>query len=376
MRSVRPQFLQPVELTVLCQENVGDNVTIVKDDPEVILQTLSAERFSSKFPHLVYHIVGYGIDVGRRISVADHEVVCDRSAKRPEVYVNDVLGFLVEHSVGHNPQIVCNHIENVLYFCVTIQIYKYTTKSERMKEEVDIQWLDEVDSTNNEALRHLAEIDNLSVIAAVHQTAGRGQRGNSWLTLAGENMTFSMIVKFGDDGLSPLDASRQFVLTRCVTLGVSDYLESEGINCSVKWPNDIYARNKKICGMLIENTLQESCLTASVIGIGLNVNQKVFPPQLVNPVSMTMLTGREYDIRVELPKLCRFIQHRLGSYDNADEYVSRLYRFSTFNEYVVCSTGHSMRAKIVGVSDCGMLCIETEKGERMEFAFKEISYVI
>lgn len=131
-------------------------------------------------------------------------------------------------------------------------MYKYTTNSEPMKEEVDILWLDEVDSTNNEALRHISELDNLSVIAAVHQTSGRGQRGNSWLTHAGKNMTFSMVVKFGDGALPPLEASRQFVLTRCVTLGVSDYLESEGIDCSVKWPNDIYVRNKKICGMLIE----------------------------------------------------------------------------------------------------------------------------
>ncbi len=245
-----------------------------------------------------------------------------------------------------------------------------------MKEEVDIQWLDEVDSTNNEALRHLAEIDNLSVVAAVHQTAGRGQRGNSWLTYAGENMTFSMVVKFCDGAFPPVEASRQFVLTRCVTLGVSDYLESEGIDCAVKWPNDIYVRNKKICGMLIENTLRGQFLAASVIGIGLNVNQKVFPPQLVNPVSMTMLTGKEYDIRAELPKLCRFIRHRLGRYDNIDEYVNRLYRFNTFNEYVVCSTGESMCARIVGVSDRGMLCMETRKGERVEFAFKEISYVV
>ena len=245
-----------------------------------------------------------------------------------------------------------------------------------MKEEVDIQWLEEVDSTNNEAIRHLAEIDNMTVIAAVHQTAGRGQRGNSWLTHAGENLTFSMVVKFGDDGFPPLEASRQFILTRCVTLGVSDYLESEGIECSVKWPNDIYVRNKKICGMLIENTLKGPLLAASVIGIGLNVNQKDFPPQLMNPVSMSKLTGKEYDIKEELPKLCRFLQSRLSNYDNADEYASRLYRFGLFNEYVVCSSGESICAKIVSVSNSGLICLETNKGERFEFAFKEISYVI
>jgi len=159
-------------------------------------------------------------------------------------------------------------------------------------------------------------------------------------------------------------------------LTIADYLDSIGIRSEIKWPNDIYVRNKKICGMLIENTLTDTFLTASVIGVGLNVNQNEFPPQLVNPVSMTMLTGKEYDIRAELPKLCRFIHHRLCSYDNAYEYAARLYRFGSFNEYVVCSTGVPVRARIVGVSDRGMLCLETEKGERSEFAFKEISYVI
>lgn len=183
-------------------------------------------------------------------------------------------------------------------------------------------------------------------------------------------------MKFGDGAYPPLKASRQFPISRSVTLGVLDYLEYEGIVATVKWPNDIYVRNRKICGILIENTLCGDSLTASVIGIGLNVNQKEFPPQLLNPVSMTMLTGREYDLKDQLPKLCRFLKRRLGHYDNADEYVSRLYRVGTFNEYVVCSTGASIRARIVGVTDRGLLCLETEKGERLEFAFKEISYVI
>ncbi len=379
MRSVSPQFLEPVELAVLSQEDVGYNVAVVKDDPEVILQPLGAERFPTKFPHFVYHIVSYGVDVGCGISVADHEMVCDRRAKWPEVYVDDVLSFLVEHSVCHNPQIVCYHIENVLYFCVTIQIYKYTTKSERMKEEVDIQWLDEVDSTNNEALRRIGVISNLTVLAAVNQTAGRGQRGNSWLTHAGENLTFSMVVKFGGDQFPMLKANMQFRITVSVTLGVMDYLEGKGIDCRVKWPNDIYVRSRKICGMLIENSLNDNLISYSIVGIGLNVNQKEFPPQLVNPVSLSLLTGKEYDIRLELTVLCECVRRRLidlGSPDSFNEYVGKLFRRDVFYEYVICSTGVTVKAKIIGVTDYGLLVLETEKGERMEFAFKEISYVI
>ena len=245
-----------------------------------------------------------------------------------------------------------------------------------MKEEVKIQWQEEVDSTNSEALRHISELDNLTVLAAVHQTAGRGQRGNSWLTGKGENLTFSLVVKFDGGAFPPLKASRQFELTRRVTLGVADYLDSKGIGCAIKWPNDIYVRNKKICGMLIENILNGTFVAASVIGIGLNVNQMAFPPQLVNPVSMAMVSGDEYDLKAELPLLSRFIVDRLAREESGDEYVSRLYRIDSFCEYVICSTGRPIRAKIVGVSESGRLRLVTEKGEPLEFAFKEISFVI
>lgn len=255
-------------------------------------------------------------------------------------------------------------------------MYKYTINSESMKEEVNIQWMEEVDSTNSEARRRIAGLGNMSVIAAVRQTSGRGQRGNSWLSSVGKNLTFTMVVKFGDGGLPPLMANRQFALSRCASLGVADFLVAEGVECLVKWPNDIYVGNRKICGILIENILQDNHLAASMIGIGLNVNQKDFPPQLVNPVSMSLLTGKEYDLKERLPALCGCLRNRLRSYDNENEYVSRLYRHGVFNEYVICSTGVSVTARIVGVTQSGQLRIVTLDGECKEFAFKEINYLI
>ena len=208
-----------------------------------------------------------------------------------------------------------------------------------------------------------------TLVVARRQTAGRGRRGRSWLSPPGINFTGSILLKRLEDGF------HAGCLLGVAALSLLRELAPE-LPAYLKWPNDIYVRNRKICGILIENTLCGDSLTASVIGIGLNVNQKEFPPQLLNPVSMAMLTGREYDLKDLLPKLCRFLKRRLGHYDNAEEYVSRLYRVGTFNEYVVCSTGASIRARIVGVTDRGLLCLETEKGERLEFAFKEISYVI
>ncbi len=249
-----------------------------------------------------------------------------------------------------------------------------------MKEVADIQWLDEVDSTNNEAIRRIEGLDNLTVLAARNQTAGRGQRGNSWLVNPGENLTFSLVLKFGGDGFPPLKAARQFGLTRRVTLGLADYLEGEGIACTVKWPNDIYVRNRKICGILIENVLRGDEVATSVVGIGLNVNQKTFPPQLVNPTSMAALTGREYDLEAELRSLCGCLVKRLAlsglAEGESDEYSGRLYRRGVFNEYVISSTGETIVGRIVDVTEQGLLVIETQKGERLQFAFKEINYVI
>lgn len=254
---------------------------------------------------------------------------------------------------------------------------------------LEIRWLDEVDSTNSEVLRHIQDYDNLSVVAAVNQSAGRGQRGNSWHARTGENLTFSMLLKYGPGSLEPLRASRQFLLTQAASLGVSDYIGSKGIDSRIKWPNDIYVRSRKICGMLIENILDGEYLSSSVIGIGLNVNQSDFPPQLVNPTSMKKVTGIGYDLKDELRDLCGYIVRRLplplqpsdegrgaAWTDLVSDYTGRLYRFGEWHDFANCLSDEIFEGKIVGVTDLGRLLIKTRKGEIKEFAFKEISYII
>lgn len=247
-----------------------------------------------------------------------------------------------------------------------------------MNETLSPQWLEEVDSTNNEMIRRRAELDNLSVVAAVCQTAGRGQRNNSWLTHAGENLTFSMFARFSDPRMPRVKATEQFRISVAATLAVSDYLASKGVANAVKWPNDIYVRGRKICGMLIENTLEGPDVSTSIIGIGINVNQKDFPPQLVNPTSMTIVTGESYDLKAELVTLCGMLRDRLLSMgqEQHGDYISRLFRLGVFNEYVDCEDGTRFMARITGVSPSGMLQVETKEGKLKEFAFKEISFVI
>jgi len=203
-----------------------------------------------------------------------------------------------------------------------------------MKQSYDyskIEWLEVTDSTNLEIRRRLDVLDNLSVIAARLQTSGRGQGTHIWLSPGGENLTFSVLLRFGGTGLAALPVADALFITRIATLAVHDFLEEEGVESRIKWPNDIWAGSCKICGMLIENILNGSEVACSVVGIGLNINQKSFDPSLPNPVSLSQLTGRDYDIEDALRRLYKAICRRvamLGTPDGRNELESG------FNKYV------------------------------------------
>ena len=163
---------------------------------------------------------------------------------------------------------------------------------------MQIKWFEELDSTNDELLRHISAYDNLSVVAALRQTAGRGQRGNRWLSAGGENLTFSILLR-----PEALPSAEFMALTYLATLAVKGWLCRQGVPAEIKWPNDIYVGKRKICGMLVENRLSGDCIAASVIGIGLNLNQTSFPGELVNAVSLKQLTGRDYPLKETLEAL-------------------------------------------------------------------------
>ena len=167
-----------------------------------------------------------------------------------------------------------------------------------MEDSAGIIWLKLTDSTNDEARRRLETLDNLSVVAALAQTAGRGQGDHTWTSAPGQNLTFTFVLKFPP--CAPLSASEILLLTQTVTLGIRSYLQSKGIAARIKWPNDIYVGDRKICGILIENILAGKQVAASMVGIGLNLNQDDFPADLPNPVSLRQLTGRSYDLQEEM----------------------------------------------------------------------------
>lgn len=159
---------------------------------------------------------------------------------------------------------------------------------EHSEQVLEYRHLDEVVSTND-SLREYSPVADVSVLSASFQTKGRGQIGNAWFSNYGENLLFSVLVT-----PTNLKVSDAFVLSQAMALAIKETLDTFLSDVCVKWPNDIYCGNSKICGTLIENTLMGKMVGRSVIGSGLNVNQQQFPDGLsAPPTSIRLLTGKE-----------------------------------------------------------------------------------
>lgn len=191
-----------------------------------------------------------------------------------------------------------------------------------------ILWLETADSTNSELRRRIAGLDNLSIVAAREQTAGRGQGTHTWFSSPGRNLTFSILYRFGD--AYALAASDAILITQVTTLAIRDYLLGHGVWARIKWPNDIWVEDRKICGILIENTLESGMVRESIVGIGLNLNETGWPPELPNPVSLRELTGREYAPETELTALEIEIRRRFGLLASPDGRCSLQEEFGRF----------------------------------------------
>ena len=246
-----------------------------------------------------------------------------------------------------------------------------------MESKIRIKWFEVLDSTNNELLRHIRDYDNLSVVAAVSQTAGRGQRGNRWLSKPGDNLTFSILLR--PEGLPVREV---MALTCLATLAVRDTLREEGVPAVIKWPNDIYVGRRKICGMLVENGLDGTDIDWSVIGIGINLNQTVFPVDVLNPTSLKRLTGHSYELEPFLDKVCLKIEALLPELETPEgrkgllsAYERDLYQKDSPAPYRDLATGEEFTGVILGITPEGLLRVEAEGRERT-FGFKEIGYIL
>lgn len=175
---------------------------------------------------------------------------------------------------------------------------------------MQILWYDTVDSTSAVIEREYAHLADGTVIAAELQTAGRGQGDHKWHSMRGENLTFSILVKYENRSIS---LKEQQIITPATSLAVVDFLADLGIEAGIKKPNDIYVDGKKICGMLIENAIRSNRMDRTTIGIGINVNQTEFPADLPNPVSIALLTGTRHDVKKCLSDFLRHFSFRFDA---------------------------------------------------------------
>lgn len=237
----------------------------------------------------------------------------------------------------------------------------------------NMHFVEETASTNEvlQEMLHTKRLPEGFVVYSHYQTAGKGQTGNHWESEKGKNILFSMV-------LYPLELpiDEQFLISQLVGVAIKKSIDQFVENVSIKWPNDLYIGEKKIGGILIENSWKGMKIRQSVIGVGLNINQNTFVSDAPNPVSLSQLTGKTYDLDVLLSNI---IGNILELYRQSDKirirnlYHQSLYRKNGFFRFK--DNQESFKAQIITVFPDGQLELETETGIRKLFYFKEVQFI-
>lgn len=236
--------------------------------------------------------------------------------------------------------------------------------------------LDTTDSTNSHLRRMLdegASLPDMTIVSATEQTAGRGQKGNSWESEPGKNILFSLLIH-----PSEMPAIAQFSLSQTIALAIADTLSNHTDGISIKWPNDIYWHNKKISGTLIECDLVGKYIHNCIIGCGININQTEFLSDAPNPVSLRMITGQIYDTDTIMNEVTDAFQHLRHSATHDDiraQYMQKLYR-NDGQLHPYEDTNGPFLARIHGIEPTGHLLLQTADGEVRRYEFKEVKAVI
>lgn len=237
--------------------------------------------------------------------------------------------------------------------------------------------ISETNSTNNYLQTFCAResTEELTTVVADFQTSGRGQRGNSWESEPAKNLLFSFV-------LFPefLEARRQFLISQIVSLAIKEELDTYTNDISIKWPNDIYWKEKKICGILIENDLMGRNISQSVAGIGININQEAFHSLAPNPVSLYQITGKQYDIFEVLKNIMLRVQSYYSQLKKGNtssivtQYEKSLFRKEGMHRYK--DANGEFLARIVCVGPEGRLILEDERQTKRGYMFKEVEYLL
>ena len=227
----------------------------------------------------------------------------------------------------------------------------------------------ETDSTNRWITNH-TEGQSPCAVVADYQTAGRGCGSNSWESEQGKNLLCSLMIH-----PTNIPANKQFVVSMAVANSIAKVVSEYVKSVSIKWPNDIYSGDKKLCGILIENRLQGSVIKDSIIGIGLNVNQQCFVSDAPNPISLANLTGRLYDREELLHQLLKAFDAELADLEGVRaRYLPQLYRRTGFHRYRDALS--EFYAEIVTVEDDGHLVLRGIDDYTHRYSFKEVQFII
>jgi BirA family biotin operon repressor/biotin-[acetyl-CoA-carboxylase] ligase len=236
--------------------------------------------------------------------------------------------------------------------------------------------LDSVDSTNNYTATLISgNSPEGTVVITREQTAGRGQRANSWVSEAGKNLTCTYLLrpKF-------LRISDQFILNKAIALATAKAIQQFVINYEVriKWPNDIFLQNKKVAGILLETSLQGGHIVSCLAGIGINVNQQQFQAESGNPISLSEVLETELKLDDVLNKLSEnmevlYLQLKAGKFQNIDSsYNSLLWKKD--EKHTFYSDGISFTAEVKYVDEQGCLHLLDEENQELIFAHGAVQW--
>lgn len=236
--------------------------------------------------------------------------------------------------------------------------------------------LEEAKSTNTYLLEHAPSLPDRTVVYTYRQTAGRGQKGNSWESEPGMNLAFSLLLK-----RPPVEVRKQFYISEAVSVAICDFLSQFADGFKVKWPNDIYHHDSKICGILIENSLDGNQIAHSVIGVGININQTRFLSDAPNPISLKQITGNDYDLDQLLHDVCQRIVGTGRALSGPclqlhEQYMRSLYRNDGRLYPWQLPDGTIIEAAIDHVAPDGMLTLRHADGSQHSYAFKEVKHII
>ncbi len=232
-----------------------------------------------------------------------------------------------------------------------------------------------IDSTNSE-LKRIQSLETLPEFYAIRtgfQSAGKGQIGNSWEAQRGKNILFSMLLR-----PHHIAIPEQFLLSQIVSVAIVKVMQSYKVECEIKWPNDIYVGDKKLGGILIENSLRGSKIDYSIIGVGLNINQSLFKSNAPNPISTFSILSKKIDLKKLFVELIEEIK-QLYLHENSkvvkSEYKQYLYRKNGFFNYKY-PDNKLFEAEINSIEDNGKLWLRKRSGEVECFYFKEVEFVL